>query len=159
VRLDARCPLCADGASPVDVPVRSCGLMLLQLATPSLHADAAMKIKCRQVLDQKCRGVLSDWRKVAPNVRSPLGISRTLTSRADHAAPPTRLTRRRWRQAGVDVSMMDELGAWDLVLGLTARDPEERLSVYDALNTSLLLKPYLKLNKAKVKKKKKGWFS
>jgi len=54
--------------------------------------------------------------------------------------------------------MMDELGAWDLVLGLTARDPDDRLSVYDALSTSPLLKPYLKLNKAKPKKKK-GWFS
>ena len=141
------------------VPVRSCGLMLLQLATPSLHTDSAMKIKCRQTLDQKCRGVLSDWRTAAPNVRDPRGISRALSPESPTTPPGrARLTRGAWRQAGVDLSMMDELGAWDLVLGLTARDPDDRLSVYDALSTSPLLKPYLKLNKAKPKKKK-GWFS
>jgi hypothetical protein len=59
-------------------------------------------------------------------------------------------------QAGVDLSGMDELGAWDLVLGLTERNPDERLSVYDALRT-----PFLKkyTNSKLKKQKKKGWFS
>ena len=67
--------------------MRSCGLMLLQLATPSLHTDSAMKIKCRQTLDQKCRGVLSDWRTAAPNVRDPRGY---LSNSAHLSRPPRR---------------------------------------------------------------------
>lgn len=116
----------ATGVEPTfQLDAYSVGLVLLQLATPSLHTEPAMRVKCRQQLDLKCGGQLYEWRKSAP-------------------------------KAGVDLSGMDELGAWDLVLGLTERNPDERLSVYDALRT-----PFLKkyTNSKLKKQKKKGWFS
>ena len=55
----------------------SVGLVLLQLATPSLHTEPAMRVKCRQQLDLKCGRQLYEWRKSAPKVRIPNGAKRS----------------------------------------------------------------------------------